>query len=80
MFLLPLPDDQLRIEISCCRLDPVDVPHEDGVLELDVRLVLVLQLLRVDGSNPGPKLEAVLLDNPIILLRLKFTHSFCKMN
>ena len=46
--LLPLPE----------RCDfPVDVAHEDGVLELDVRLVLVLQLLRVEGPHAGPKLE-----------------------
>ena len=36
---------------------PIDVAHEDGVLELDVRFVLVLQLLRIEGPHAGPKLE-----------------------
>ena len=58
MILLPLADEQFRIEVSCRGFDPVDVPHEHGMLELDVRLVLVLELLRVDGSNPGTKLKS----------------------
>ena len=55
--LLPLSDGQLRVEVCRRGLDPVNVPHEDGVLELDVGFVLVLQLLWVDGSNPGTKLK-----------------------
>jgi len=58
--LLPLSDGQLRVEVCRRSLDPVDIPHEDGVLELDVRFVLVFQLLRVDGSNPGTELNLFL--------------------
>ena len=54
---LQLPDGDLRVEVGRGGLDPVDVPFEDRVLELDVRLVLVLELLRVEGAHAGAKLE-----------------------
>ena len=54
---LQLPDDDLRLgHVGRRGLHPVHVPHEDRVLELDVRLVLVLELLRVEGSDAGAKL------------------------
>ena len=40
-----------------CRLDPVHVPHEDRVLELDVRLVLILELLGVECPDASAELE-----------------------
>ncbi len=67
--LLPLPDGQLRVEVCRRGLDPVDVSHEDGVLEFDVGFVLVLQLLRVDGSNPGTKLKLFI----IIVIQMSWT-------
>ena len=54
---LKLSDCDFRVKVGGCGLDPVYVPHEDGMFELDVGLVLVLQLLRVDSSNPGPELK-----------------------
>jgi hypothetical protein len=45
--------------IKVCRggLHPVHVPHEHRVLELDVGLVLVLELLRVEGADARADLE-----------------------
>ena len=54
---LQLPDGHLRVEVGRRRLHPVDVPHEYRVLELDVRLVLVLELLRVERAHARAELQ-----------------------
>ena len=54
---LQLPDGDLRVEVGRRGLHSVHVPHEDRVLEFDVRLVLVLELLRVEGADAGTKLQ-----------------------
>ncbi len=46
-------NNQVRIEIGCGSLDSVDVPHENGVLELDVGAIFILELLRI--KSPARK-------------------------
>lgn len=53
-FLLDLSDDNLRIKVSGGSFDSVDIPHEDGMLEFDIRSILVLELLGVKGSDACP--------------------------
>lgn len=52
-FLLDFPDYDLWVKVSCRDLDPVDISHEDRMFKFDVRLVLILQLFRIESANAG---------------------------
>ena len=53
---LQFPDHLVQVALGHRGLHPVQVVHQDGLLELGVRLVLVLELLRVERADTGPKL------------------------
>ena len=59
-------NNQVRIEIGCGSLDSVDVPHENGVLELDVGAIFILELLRI--KSPARKKKLVKTCKLIFLL------------